>query len=164
MARRKLWTLELSGPRRYVRAAVFWVLAIVTAVSALGYVLPAHRLRDELEFHSNLADGGIVPLLALGAAAILTFVLRTRRFGAGFAAGISTFVCAALAIMSVFLAHFLSRVEYGIGEWMFAFSALGTVAVSVVLLVVEVMVFVLERRARERAEAPAALPTARVLE
>jgi hypothetical protein len=173
-ARPRLRAIVLSGPRRAVRRAGFIAIAVAAVVTAVGYLLPAHRLvyarglfdqTGEATFHSNAADGGPMPLVALATVCVLALVLRGRRWlGAGMLAGALGAGGAVLSVLPVLLVHLLSSHELAIGEHVFVFGVFGLFIASSAHFLVEPVLFVLERRRLEQAARPAPLPVAVVLE
>ena len=159
--RPRLRSIELTGPRALIRTIAFYALLICSLAAAIGYVAPAHRLRDE-HFHSNFDDGGIGSLLVLVALGVGVFLLRRMRFGGGMIAGVVAAGGAVLALAPVLLAHFLSSPEYAWGEHLFAIGELGLFFGGAALLLAEPVLYLLERRRIERASRPAPLPAARV--
>lgn len=176
--RPRLTAVVLTGPREVIRSIAFLVISIAATLAAIGYVLPAHRLKPlptshsgldlapedaEVAFHSNLADGGPLPLLVLPLVAVLVLLLmRQRHLGTGILAGILGCGAAFLSILQVLLTHFLSRVELAYGERVFAFSMLVLLFTSVALVLVEPVLYLLERRRIEQAAKPAPLPVATI--
>lgn len=132
-------------------------------VAGVGYVLPAHRLRYEKTFHSNFADGGIISLVVLAAVIVAAFALRKRRLGAGVITGVIGVAGVFGSIVPVVLAHFLSRVEEGYGEMVFALGEITLLFTSAALVVIEPILYVLERRRIERESRPATLPVATIV-
>jgi hypothetical protein len=173
-ARPRLRAIVLSGPRRAVRRAGFIAIAVAAVVTAVGYLLPAHRLvyvprglfaqTGEATFHSNAADGGPMPLVALATVCVLALVLRGRRWlGAGMLAGALGAGGAVLSVLPVLLVHLLSSHELAIGEQVFVFGVFGLFIASSAHFLVEPVLFVLEGRRLEQAARPAPLPVAVVL-
>jgi hypothetical protein len=160
--RRRLADLALTGWRAVVRKLLFAAVPLAAAVALIGYLLPAHRLRGEHAFHSNFADGGPFPVLVLVFAGAIAVLLRRRGHGAGYMVGVIGAGGAIGAFGSVLLAHFLSRVEYALGEPVFVLAAIGLFFAGVALLLAEPIVYLTERRRLERDVDPQ-FPSARVV-
>jgi len=173
--RPRLRAIDLTGGRAALRLTLFITTAIAAIVALIGYVLPAHRLEyvpptgawldltaqaGETSFHSNLADGGWLPLFILPVVAIGLFVLRRLRFGAGFFAAVLGGGGALLVVSPVLLVHMFSKYETAAGEGVFQLGLLVLFVASCALLVAEPAVYLLERRRIIRASQPAPLPTA----
>jgi hypothetical protein len=163
MTRMRLLDVRLVGAAALFRSFMFWCLAALAAIGALGYVMPAHRVRGDIEFHSNYADGGPFSLLVFALVIGVALALRRHRFGAGMIAGATASVGAVLALGPVFLVHFLSTVEDGPGEVLFAMGVLGCFFGGAIALVAEPILYVVERRRLEREAAPPSLPVARIV-
>ncbi len=162
-ARPSLRSLELTGARAVIRRCLLISLPVFAAIGAVGYVLPAHDLHNGEGAHSNFADGGVVALLVLAAAGLCTYLLRDRRFGAGFAAGVLAMGGAVFALAPVLLAHMFQRVDDLVGEGVFAVGVIGLFCAGAATLFAEPIVYLLERRRIINAAKPAALPAARVV-
>ncbi len=132
-------------------------------VAAVGYVLPAHRLQGEADFHSNFHDGGVISLFILGAVAVIAYALRNLRLGSGMITGVIGAAGAFFALMPVILAHFLSSYDEGVGQGIFIIGELALFFSGLVMLVGEPVLYVLERRRIERDSRPAELPVAAVV-
>ncbi len=178
MSRTALKTLSLTGPHKAIRSTIFLVIAVAAAVTAIGYILPAHRLvyvppsggwldlgaqPGESSFHSLLSDGDALPLLVLPFVTVAALLLRTRRFGAGMLAGALSVGAAVVTIAPLILVHLFERYEAGFGADVFALGWLGTFFGGCALFLAEPVLFLLERRRIERANRPAPLPRATVL-
>src|SRR4051794_23092163 len=83
MARRRLIDIELSRGSRIVRLGLFWTIGVCSAVVALTYVIPSHRLNYETVSHSDYADGGAAPLIGAIVMTVLTAWLARQKFGSG---------------------------------------------------------------------------------
>jgi ABC-type spermidine/putrescine transport system permease subunit II len=162
MTRPGLRTFDLTSRRASVRQALTYVMLSAALVAAVGYVLPAHRLDGDAGFHSNFADGGVLPVILLGFAAAVVFALRKLRFGAGMISGIVSGAAAFFSVVPVILIHMFDSYEEGYGEALFAVGVLALFASGVLSLVVEPVLYVLERRRIERDARPAALPVATI--
>jgi hypothetical protein len=174
--RRRLRSIALTGRRGLVRRAGFLVVGAAAVVAAIGYVLPAHRLvyvprragvfdlaaqPGATAFHANYADGGVLPLLALAIAAVAALLLRRCRWlGAGVIAGVAGASAAVVTVMPLILVHMFSRYETASGEHLFACGVVGLFVAGCALVVVEPLLFVLERRHLARRTRPAPLPLA----
>jgi hypothetical protein len=143
-----------------VRRTGFVAIAVLALVVAVGYLLPAHRLENAGYFHSNAADGGPMPLLALAIVIVAALLLRKLRLGAGIVAGVLGAAGAFAAVAPVVLAHMFRSPELGYGEDVFVVGVMGLFIVGVAFAIVEPIVYVLERRRVERASRPVALPMA----
>lgn len=162
--RPRLRTIELTEGRELARKLTLGALPVFAVIAALGYVLPAHRLEHEWVFHSNFSDGGPASLLVLAGVVLCTGLLfRHGRFGAGMGAGVLGMLGAVLALAPVFLVHMFSHVDHSYGESLFAIGELGLFFTGAAVLVVEPIVFLLERRRIVRASMPVELPVARAL-
>ena len=161
-SRRRLSQIQLTGVRAALRSVAFGLVAVTAAVAALGYVLPAHRLRDEATFHSNLADGGPASLVVLGVVIGVWLVLRARPHGAGYVLGVVAAGGAVGAVIPVFLTHLFSTVTSGVGEALFAIGVVGLFGVGAGLLVLEPILYLGQRRQLERDVDPQ-FPTARIV-
>lgn len=133
-----------------------------SVIAGVGYVLPAHQLKHEESFHSNYADGGPLPLIVLAAVLGTTFALRRFRLGSGVITGAVGVVGVFGSLIPVVLAHFLSSYEEGVGELVFAVGELGLLFTSATLLVVEPILYILERRRIVHEARPAELPVAKI--
>jgi hypothetical protein len=156
-----LWTIELTGWRRKIRVGTCIAISVVAAIAAAGYLLPAHHLYSA-QAHSNFADGGPLPLLALAIVGIMTPWLARRRFGAGVIAGVLGAAAAIFSCVLLILAHFLSDVTYDYGELVFWLGLFALFGLGCLMLVVEPVVYLLERRRIVRVAQPAPLPVARI--
>jgi hypothetical protein len=176
--RPRLRSLDLTGPRATIRRTAFIALIASAVVAAIGFVLPAHRLvyvpssgayidlgaqPGETSFHSLLADGGPLSIVALlTAAAFVAMLMRSRRLGAGMLAGLLAAGGAVLAIGPIILVHLFSKYETAIGNHLFAIGELVLLFVGAGLVIAEPILYLLERRRIERASRPAPLPVARI--
>lgn len=151
--------MALTGPRATIRNIGFYAVAALAAMSAIGYLLPAHRLEGET-FHSNAADGGPFPLVALSIVVVAALLLRRLHLGAGMIAGILGAGGAFACVIAVLLRHMFSSPEIAYGEHVFALGVLGSFFVGIAFVIAEPILYVLERRRVERASRPAPLPVA----
>jgi hypothetical protein len=157
---------------------MFGALAVAAAATAIGYVLPAHRLvyvphsggwldlaaqPGEPSFHSLLHDGGGLPLLGLLVVFLTALLVRKRGLGAGMLAGVLAVGGAFLAIVPLILVHLFARYESGIGDLVFGLGLFGTFIGGCVMTVSEPILYVLERRRIERTTRPMKLPRATAL-
>jgi len=140
-----------------------FVMIAAALVAAVGYVLPAHRLNGDADFHSNFHDGGVLSLVILGAVAVIAYALRNLRLGSGMITGIVAAAGAFCALMPVVLAHLLSSYEHGYGESMFVIGELVLFFGGLALVAAEPLLYVLERGRIERDARPAELPRAAVV-
>lgn len=148
--RRRLARIELAGGRAGLRRVLSWGIVTLAAIGAFGYVLPAHRVDDARAFHSNFFDGGPMPLFVFAAIALAAYALRRGRLGAGIATGVIATGGAVLALMPVFLKHFLAHVEHAYGEDLFAVGILGLFFGGAATAIIEPILYVTQRRALER--------------
>ena len=160
--RTRLRDTTLSESRALINQLLFWAIAVLPIIGALGYVLPAHRVNDEAHFHSNYADGGVAPLIAFAAVSLIALALRRRRLGARMVTGVVAMGGAFLALLPVILVHMFSRVENGPGEGLFAVGILGVFFMGLAALIAEPVLYILERRKLER-DAEPQIPHARVV-
>ncbi len=173
--RPRLTTLDLTGWRKTLRLTLFFAIAGSAALALLGYFLPAHRAAyvpdtgawldltsqpGAEHFHSNFADGGLLPVPVLALAAIVAFLLRRLRFGVGFAAAVVGAGAAVLSVGAVLFAHLFSRHETTIGEPVFGLGVVVLFCTSCALFIVEPVVHLLEKRRLIAAALPAPLPRA----
>lgn len=149
MQRTRLRDVELMGARAWIRRAWFGLTVVMSAIGAIGYLLPAHKLGDEA-WHSNFVDGGEVPLLVFGAIAGIAFLLRKRGVGAGSVMGMLAAIGAIASVVPVVLVHMFSTVENGYGEGLYATGVLGLFFGGVVFAFVEPILYITQRRANER--------------
>lgn len=160
--RRQLSRLELVGARAVIRRIAFVLVALFAVLTAVAYLLPAHRLRYEQTFHSNFDDGGPGALIVLALVLAAWAVTRNRRYGAGYLLGLASVGGAIGALVPVFLEHLLASVSEGFGEYVFAIGILGMFFVGFGLLVLEPILYVGQRRQLERDVDPQ-FPIARVV-
>jgi hypothetical protein len=140
---------QLVGVRSWIRRGGFAVMMALASIATVGYLLPAHSVEGQ-PWHSNLDDGGPMPVFVLAGLFALATVLRNKRFGAGILVGVLAPVAAVIALSPVFLAHLLSHVDTGIGEHLFALGEIGLFFGGVVFAIVEPILYVTQRRADER--------------
>jgi hypothetical protein len=162
MTRPGLRTFDLTSHRASFRRTLSFAMIGAAIVAAIGYVLPAHRLEGDTAFHSNFDDGGVLSILILAAVAAIVFALRKLRFGSGMISGVVSAGGALAAIVPVVLAHLFSSSEDGYGETVFAVGVLALFFTGLVSLFAEPLLYVLERRSKERALRPAPLPIATI--
>jgi hypothetical protein len=176
--RLRLRSTELTGPRATIRRTAFIAMIASAVIAAIAFLLPAHRLvyvpssggyldlaaqPGEAAFHSLLADGGPLSIVALlTAAAFVGMLMSNRRLGAGMLAGVLAVGGAFLAIGPILLVHLFSRYETAIGDHLFILGELVLFFTGVALVLGEPVLYLLERRRIERASRPAPLPTARI--
>jgi hypothetical protein len=161
VARRRLLDIELSRGSRAVRQALFWVIGGGGAIAALTYVVPSHHLAYESESHSGYADSGYIPLVGLAGVTILVMWLARQRFGAGMIAAVVAGTSAFLEFARAVLAHLLSNVVTEGPEILHIVALVAVFGASVLMLVLEPVLYVIERSSQERAER--SIPTARVV-
>lgn len=159
--RPRLTEVTLTGPRALLRNALGWALVGIPVIAAIGYLLPAHQLRDGA-VHSNYADGGIASLLVLLAACAVALTLRRRRFGAGMLSGGIALVAAVGALAPVLLVHLLQDMTAFYGEGVFAVGIIGLFCSGAALLFAEPILYLLERRKITRELEPV-VPVARLV-
>lgn len=159
--RPRLVEVTLTGPRALIRRALGWALVGLPIIGAIGYVLPAHQLRDEV-LHSNYADGGVVSLLIFLVVCAVAVALRRRRFGAGIVTGGIAMAGAVGALVPVMLVHLFEDTKDGFGEGMFAVGILGLFLVGAASLLSEPILYILERRRIMRDLEPV-IPAARLV-
>ena len=157
----RLGELELTRARKHTRALLGYGAAAAAALATAGYLLPAHRTAGEAAYHSYYADGGSGPLVVLLAVMAVTFALRKRALGAGILAGLIGVGGTILALSEVLLTHMFQTVEYASGELLFVAGILGGIALGAALAISEPILYLLERRVRERHDPK--LPVARAL-
>lgn len=160
--RPRLRTIELTAHRAAFRRTLTWVIIAASVVAGVGYMLPAHQLTDEEGFHSNYNDGGPLSLVVLAAVVVVAFALRRFRLGSGMITGVVGIVGVFGALIPVLLAHLLSGVEESYGELVFAAGELTLLFTSATLIVVEPILYILERRRIVREARPAELPVATI--
>ena len=161
MARRRLIDIELSRGSRAVRRALFWAIAVCGAIAMFTYILPSHRLSMDDHSHSGFADNGYIRLLGLAGVTVLVAWLSRQRFGAGMIASIVAGIAAFLEFARTLFAHLFSSPIMGAPEIIHLGVLVVMFGASVVLLVLEPVLYVVERSSLERAEAT--IPTARVV-
>ena len=159
--RRRLLRIQLVNGRAALRAVLSWGVIAIATLGAIGYVLPAHRVDEAASFHSNFADGGEMPLFVLAAVATAAYALRRRGLGAGIATGVIATGGAILAVMPVFLVHFLAHVEHAAGDDLFAVGVLGLFFGGIVTAIADPILYISQRRALERQDPQ--FPRARVV-
>jgi hypothetical protein len=157
--RRRLMKIELEGPRAWVRNAWFWMVMALSAIGAIGYVIPGHRVHGEL--HSNFHDGGPWALLAFGVVFTAAALLRKRKLGAGMLTGVLATAGAIASVVPIVLVHFLSEVQSSIGDHLFGVAILGLLFGGAAMVLAEPILYLSMRRSLERAELPR-LPAARI--
>jgi hypothetical protein len=160
--RRKLSQLELTGGRAIFRAILRYGCVGAAALCALGYLLPAHRLSSDADFHSNFADGGPSPLLVTAGVAAINLWLRRARHGAGYVAGLGAMGGAIAAVVPVFLVHLFRNPELGVGDPIFGLGLFALLALGGLSLVAESALFLVERRHLE-CDVDPQFPSARVV-
>jgi len=138
---------ELDGRRRILHRSLPLAIAGAAALAFVGYLLPAHQLDGQGAFHSNFADGGVLPLILLAAIAAFALALRGRRFGTGITAGVATMLGAALAMLPVLVPHLVHDVHSGIGQHVFVAGILATFAGGAALAIGEPLLYASTRRA-----------------
>ena len=163
MTRPGLRTIDLTSHRAAFRRTATYVMIAAALVAAVGYVLPAHRLENYADFHSNLHDGSVISLFVLGAVAVIAYALRNLRLGSGMITGIAGAAGAIGALLPVFLVHLFSHYDVGYGDNMFWLGELVLFFTGLTLLVAEPLLYVFERRRIERDARPAELPMAAVV-
>jgi hypothetical protein len=160
MTRKPLRSVELTGPRAIIRRTGFVAIAALALVAAVGYLLPAHRLENAGYFHSNAADGGPLPIMALSIVIVAVLLLRKLRLGAGIVAGVLAAGGAFASVAPVVLAHMFRTPDFTYGEHIFMVGVLGLFFGGIAFAIAEPILYVLERRSVERASRPAPLPMA----
>lgn len=160
--RRRLRTLELTGARAVIRRVLFAGVPVLALIGGIGFVLPAHRVRDEPEFHSNYADGGPASLLVFAGLIAVWWFLRRKRHGAGYLIGVIATGGAVLSVLPIFLNHMFQKVETGPGEGLFGVGVLGLFGLGLVIALVEPILYLGQRRQLERDVDPQ-FPTARTI-
>jgi uncharacterized protein (TIGR03382 family) len=162
VVRRRLGELELTGARKVIRRVLFAGVAILAAIGAFGYLLPAHRLLESAVAHSNYADGGPATLVVFASAALCWLFARRRGYGTGYLFGLAAIFAAVLAVVPVFLVHLLRTVEHGPGEALFSLGVIGMFGLGIVIMIAEPILYLGQRRQLERDVDPH-FPTARAL-
>lgn len=157
--RRGLRNIELEGPYAWVRTAWFWMVMALSALGAIGYVIPGHRVHGDL--HSNFQDGGLWALIAFGVVFAAAAVLRKRKLGAGMITGVLASAGAIASVVPMILVHFMSEVQSSIGDHLFGVAVIGLLFGGVLMLIAEPVLFYAQRRSLERAELPR-IPVARI--
>ena len=160
MQRTRIRDVELTGTRMCVRWGGFALLVLLAAVGFLGYLLPSHRMADG-SLHSNFDDGGVFSLVVFLAFGVITALLSKRGLGAGILAGVLAVPAAIASVAPIVLTHLFQEVRTDYGEGVFAVGVIGLFCAGVVFAIVEPILYVLQRRANERAAKPS-LPVARV--
>jgi hypothetical protein len=157
--RLRLTQIELEGPRAWMRNAWFWMVMALSALGAIGYVIPGHYVHGEL--HSNFHDGGPWPLIAFGVVFAAAWLLRKRKLGAGLLAGVLAGAGAVASVVPIVLVHFLSEVQSSIGDHLFGVAVLGLLFGGAAMVLGEPILYLTMRRSLERAELPR-IPVARI--
>ncbi len=161
--RRRLLQVELEGPRAWVRGFWFWSVMMMSAIGGIGYLLPAHRLANE-DWHSNYADGGVLPLISFGVVLLVAALLRKKKLGAGMLTGVIATAGAVVAVIPVILVHLFSHVETGLGEGLFGAGVFALAFGGAIMLIAEPLLYWTQRRSLERRDPPQViLPMARVI-
>ncbi|MBA2538596.1 MAG: hypothetical protein H0V17_03090 [Deltaproteobacteria bacterium] len=150
--RTRLRDVELVGARAWIRRGWFGLMIALSAIGAIGYLLPAHKLEGDEVWHSNFADGGEIPLLVFGALAGLAFLLRKCGLGAGSVMGLLATAGAIASVVPVVLVHLFATVQNGIGEGMYATGVLGLFFGGALYAIAEPILYLTQRRADERVE------------
>jgi hypothetical protein len=155
--RTRLRDVKLVGARAWIRRVWFGATIALSAIGAVGYLLPAHQAHGV--WHSNFADGGPIPLLVFAALGVIALLLRKRGLGAGIAMGVLSTAGAIVSVVPVVLAHLFADVQHdGIGETMFASGVIGLFFGGLFALV-EPVLYLTQRRSDERVEL---IPVARI--
>jgi hypothetical protein len=162
VVRRRLIDVELRKRGRRVRAILFGCLVASSTLTLASYFLPAHATEFQSTYHSNLDDGGYIPLLVLVAFTGLSALLsQSSRFGAGMIAGLLGAGVGFGELARFILAHLLMRVYPIYGDILHGIGTLGMFWFGMSLLVAEPILFLVERRRLERTEQH--VPIARVV-
>src|SRR5207253_2763736 len=101
-------------------------------------------------FHSNFADGGPLPLVALGVVLAAAVLLREKRSWGGIVVGVLAVLAAFVAFASVFLAHFMSKYETSSGELVFALGVIALGASGAIQFIETTIDYVTTRRRARR--------------
>ena len=161
VGRRRLIEIELSPGSRAVRRVLFWAIAVCGAIATITYLIPSHKLQYEYESHSDFSDSGYIPLLGLAGVTVLVAWLSRRRFGAGMIAAVVGAIAAFLEAARTIFTHLFSSPISHAPEIVHLIVLVAMFGASVVLLVLEPVLYLVERSSQERAER--AFPSARVI-
>jgi hypothetical protein len=141
--------IDLTGGRRLVRQVSMWMIGAFTALGALGYVMPVRGT-------SFCSSGGVFALAVFAVVGIAAVGLRNRHLGSGIITGVLATVGSLLALGSVLFAKAGAIELFMMGEAGLFFG-------GGVMVVLEPILYLLERRHRRETQWPRPLPVARAL-